>query len=695
MIESIGFGTTQVDPGTFRVHLSPGAYLTVGLGVTATTAVELADATAAVWTNFGSPDPQSFRAVPMHEWIPTDGHQKAFQLALGPAPLGTFIATAFVELNGLRYWAPGYPRPGDPATQYGLQNRLVFRVHDPEVADLNIREVPIDKANARSDSTDISIIEDLQQPEPGWYSLQRLHDDGVNCVWFQVPYRLDPWDGRDPHDDAGSDYASNDWFSIDPDLSRDSRGVPPWDLDRAHRLANTAMKRLVDEAHNLGMKVLIGIAPNHVGHNFIYRDPVDGSSDLEVPRRDYRLSVVDQAQLTQVQQRLAGAEYTEELKNYAEYMLPQMYAAHYPDGRYNPYGANSVYEMYSPDWNGLWADVKHVNHGGHAGQHVWVASTPQNFHVLAYIGRAMAWAVTELGVDGFRIDHALGMPYHFFEQTLPWVEAQARVQRGPDAALIWVAEDHERKEYTRCVSDVIQSTGYRTVLEAFQQQDVDRIWAALAVVEQQQEFLATGNHDDERGVLTFGGDLIAYGNAIMSMELLGGPTLLLAGDEFGEAERLRFMSRGGIPTLWQLRQGLLPDGNRKLGWWVGRSALLRQSHSALRGVRRERLFPITLAEQAILAWSRPGLTSSDPPVLLVNNLESDTWVEATVDLGSAGRAWLEPLADEFFQIRDLVGFDPNRYLWSRPISGREILTSGLGIGLQPKQIQALELTVVR
>jgi hypothetical protein len=47
-----------------------------------------------------------------------------------------------------------------------------------------------------------------------------------------------------------------------------------------------------------------------------------------------------------------------------------------------------------------------------------------------------------------------------------------------------------------------------------------------------------------------------------------------------------------------------------------------------------------------------------------------------------------------FPVRDLVGFDPGRYLWSRPLLGQDLLDNGLGIGLQPNQIQALELVQV-
>ena len=40
---------------------------------------------------------------------------------------------------------------------------------------------------------------------------------------------------------------------------------------------------------------------------------------------------------------------------------------------------------------------------------------------------------------------------------------------------------------------------------------------------------------------------------------------------------------------------------------------------------------------------------------------------------------------------DLQGFDPERPLWRRALSGQEVIDMGLSIGLQPYQIQVLEL----
>lgn len=152
--------------------------------------------------------------------------------------------------------------------------------------------------------------------------------------------------------------------------------------------------------------------------------------------------------------------------------------------------------------------------------------------MLAYSGLAMAWSRTEFGVDGFRINHVFGMPFHFFEQTLPWVKMTVREKRGPGASMIWVPEDHNRKEYTTCVGDVIQATGSMGMLQAFADLDIDRVWGTLAAVEFGRECLATGDHDERRGIELFGGNLLAFGNAVMTMQLLGGPLPMLTGDEY-------------------------------------------------------------------------------------------------------------------------------------------------------------------
>jgi hypothetical protein len=206
----------------------------------------------------------------------------------------------------------------------------------------------------------------------------------------------------------------------------------------------------------------------------------------------------------------------------------------------------------------VWAETNHLDHGGYAGQHIWYPRTAQNYRILAYIGRAMRWAATELGADGFRIDHALGLPFYFFEQTLPWGEMKIREDRGSDGHPILVLEDHDRKDYSARVGDVVQSTGHKWLPQALRDQDVDEVWRFYANPDVTAEFIGTGNHDEVPGSTFFNGDLLAYGNAVLTMLTMGGATTMLASDEYAESQQLRFKAKGGIPTLWQLRLRQLP-----------------------------------------------------------------------------------------------------------------------------------------
>jgi hypothetical protein len=198
-----------------------------------------------------------------------------------------------------------------------------------------------------------------------------------------------------------------------------------------------------------------------------------------------------------------------------------------------------------------------------------------------------------------------------------------------------------------------------------------------------------------RGAELFAGDLNAYGNAVITMQLMGGPMTMLAGDEYAEGQRLRFKAKGGIPTLWQLRQGNLPAANTNLAYWIGRGGQLKSAHPSLRGSNRERLNlrPGSSAPR-LLACGRSSEDPAEVPLLLFSNLERQAWTTATFEIGRRGRAWLQQAPSAFYQIRDLLGVDPDRPLWRRPLLGQELIDEGIGVGLQPYQIQVLELELV-
>ena len=91
----------------------------------------------------------------------------------------------------------------------------------------------------------------------------------------------------------------------------------------------------------------------------------------------------------------------------------------------------------------------------------------------------------------------------------------------------------------------------------------------------------------------------------------------------------------------------------------------------------------------LLAAARFVEDGASVPLLVFNNLSRQEWTTGRYDVGARMRASLDVAA--FYQVRDRVGFDPERPLWRRPIAGSEIVEQGLSVGLQPYQIQVLEL----
>nr|VFK79684.1 MAG: Alpha amylase, catalytic domain [Candidatus Kentron sp. SD] len=675
----ISFGTLNTRPGTDIVDVKLGENISFGVGFTPDRILTDVTLKAFLVTNLGSDTDalHPLHKVAMVPVDPSDGHQYAFTAELPLMMHGTYTAFAVVYYGSSAF----------------IAKDVNWRVSVPAVDSLYVRQIPIDKANARQDSDEISTMDDMLDGPESAYTLDKMQQAGVNCLWIQTPYRIDPWDGR-PNDTAGSDYASTDWFSIDPELSCEASRIPGWDTDRQHEIANQKMKEFVTAAHTRGMKVIFGIAPNHVGHNYIFRDFF---LDEEVVKRGcYEQIAIDASQLAKVDERKKQHAGTE-IAMYAEYIFPWMYATKNASGKYDPNGANDVNETYFPNWAGDWDDTKHLNHGAHGGEGRRHPTTAQNWKVLAYIGNAMLWAVVKLGVDGFRIDHSYGMPVEFFTQTIPWVEKKARKLRAGFDGLILFHEEHdpERKQFAANVGDVIQAKEYEKILQGFSHRNIKGIWS---VYESPNfaEFSGTGNHDEERGITFLEGDLRKHGNAMITMLFLGGPMTTLAGDEYGESRKLRFKMTGGIPTLWQARTGQLAPENLELDAWVSKAGRLRRERSELGCSERERLTPHG-GPAPVVAFEKRA-PENGCPLMVFSNIDHGNSQSGRFGLGARARAWIESMVatgpDTRLQVKDLFSSTPDQPLWSHPIPASDLLRDGIQAILAPYQVQVLELVRV-
>lgn len=683
-IKNVGFGSPRQNAaGKVEMNnFKPGDQVEFGLGldVDGFQNPKEAPLLAKVWTNIGnSKNPNSFYEVPMEEILPGDQHQRAFKANICVNRLGTYKATAMISEDFGKTW--------QYINQFGTKD-VVIR---PKVAawdGLNIREVNIGKANASCDSNEYSTIEDMIDDTYGNYNLKSLQSQGINALWIQCPFRADAWDKRHASDSAGSPYAVTDYFSIDPRLSREATKIPAGDIDAQRHVANQAMKNLIDKAHSMGIKVFFCIAPNHVGHNYIFRDLIKDSQDnYTIARNDYSLMMSkDDAKTTQ--------DKFNTMPNYAEYINPKMYAA-CKDGHYDPKGAHTVHETMHDTWYGDWADTKKLNHGAFAAHGIHQASTPENQYVLDYLGRIMFHAVTFLGVDGFRIDHTTGMPDQFFFETLPKLQADVDDYRGQSSPVFMMSEDHDRKNFTAQVSDLVQSKWYEQIQNNMLNQNAEGFFS---VVESPyfQELIQTGNHDEHRAIHTFAGDMMAYGRYICTMQLYGKSFSMLMGDEYGEAQKMHFLAYGGIPVLNQAKSHSLPSANVELATVAARAGHLKTSHPSLNSGISNRLYAKD-SHPPIIAFARHGYEESSTPVLVFSNLSNQYDNGCYFGLDNKTVSFIEEAikknSQARFQVRDLMSNDPTANLWSTAKSAQELLEQGLCALLKPYQVQALELLI--
>eukprot|EP01105_Mastigella_eilhardi_P018641 TRINITY_DN432_c0_g1_i2.p1 TRINITY_DN432_c0_g1~~TRINITY_DN432_c0_g1_i2.p1 ORF type:complete len:593 (+),score=125.06 TRINITY_DN432_c0_g1_i2:1108-2886(+) len=89
----------------------------------------------------------------------------------------------------------------------------------------------------------------------------------------------DRWNVPDPCDNLGSPYAVRDYFHVNGRLSRACGpaavplSVAASAVDPGHPCwGNAALAAVVQEAHARGLRVLLDVALNHFGHNYLYYD---------------------------------------------------------------------------------------------------------------------------------------------------------------------------------------------------------------------------------------------------------------------------------------------------------------------------------------------------------------------------------------------------------------------------------------
>lgn len=663
------------------------------------------DVQARLLTNVDRPQsPERFTMVSMRARSPSPaavrpegtGRPLRFTATLPVRKVGNYRARVEISADRGRSWFRARDLAG-PASARGSVQDIRFRPRAAEHEAIHECVVHVGLANCQPGTGQpMSTLADMMDGKSGGYTLEAIKDAGYNAIRLMPPFRSDPWDRRDPANDLGSPFAATDFFAVDPRLSRAAGAVDPADRERQMELANGEFKAFVARAHELGIKVFLDVALNHVGHNFIFRDLFEDERGAARVLRDcYAQLAVDEKQYAEINARLADSD----VPKYAEYLFPQLFASHRDDAA----GASDVTDTIPGGWrdargSGDWQDTKQLNHGSRD----WgnkMRPGPVPTRVLGWMERFIKFWAKEMGVDGFRLDHATNLPDEFFERTLN--RAQAEV----DKPIALAGEDFEQFMRTGEYLDVLEGGTFRDLMRAARNQDV-RTFREKLEGDYFRETLRTGNHDERRFVEAFGDDLRAAQRYACLVILLGGWSTSLFADELGERHRPSFDRSGEVPPMLdKVRRGeALGPEVEGLRAAFARAGHLKTEEPALRTARRRWLAPAGgPGDNGIMAVARHADDAPDTVFLLANLAPERRENAFVLDPETRGR--IAP--DRWYQVRDLMSDAPGRDLWPTPRSGRELLGQRasesvrpgpdgtprfeLFTGLAPYQVQALKL----
>ncbi|MBN2358993.1 MAG: hypothetical protein JXR83_06040 [Deltaproteobacteria bacterium] len=626
---------------------------------------------AELWTNANNnAAPEKYDAHAM-QLMYTNGRLATYRVELPIENIGNYRATARVTVDdGQSYrWAG----------QAGIPD-IRFRPRDEAHDALDFIEVSVGNVNFDHNTGKFGTFADLMDSgspsSNGKFTLEWLAAQGKTAIWLQPPFENSEVN-RHPADDFGSPYAVKDYYTINREFSRQAQGLTG---EAARQAANAEFKAFVEKAHSLGIKVILDVALNHVGHNYDFRDLFvrydnTGREIREVRQDDYSNVALDPGQLDVIKRRLADPN----LPRYMDWIAPWMYGSRYG----NPHGAQSIDEKAIAGW-GQWWDAAQLNHGGHFGEEI-LPATPEAAAVRGWLERIMRYYAVDMSCDGFRLDHLTGLPLRFMEEAMNRVQADVDAH-VPGKNLFFVGEDFHNIDNTRHFLDDMQGGWFHNFLRVRTAGDLE------GIVENpyfKHNLLNLSSHDEERFINHFGDDYRAATRLGCLMGLVGGPSMSVAGDEFGERQKLQFKQYRGIPALRSI------DGVKKeIETTYARVGRARRKLAALQDDNRAWLRPkVGGPDGDIVALSRwPDRGKSGEVTFVFGNLDNDQTRENAFWLDDETRGRIDP--GKRYQIRDLMADDSFSGIWDPPKSGRELLDQGIFCRLRPYQIQVLKLETV-
>lgn len=381
-------------------------------------------------------------------------------------------------------------------------------------------------------------------------ALKEIKDLGVTHIWYTgVPHHAvikdytaygisnddpDVVKGR-----AGSPYAVKDYYNVNPDLA----------VDPSKRLEE--FKALVERTHNIGMKVLIDIVPNHVARN--YEGLTNPEGVLDFGANDN-----------------TSVEY--DVNNNFYYIPGEAFSVPQWENGYLPLGgeenelSNGKFEENPAKWTGNgsrlarphfndWYETVKVNYGVRPDGHKDFDELPEGFgqkdHTLHYEFwrdktvpdswnkfRDIALYWLDLGVDGFRFDMAEMVPVEF------WSYLNSNIKmKNPNAFLLaevynpGLYRDYIHKGKMDYLYDKVELyDSIKHIMKGYGWTDhIPVVQKGMADIEHHMlHFLE--NHDEQRiASPDFAGDAeLGKPAMVVSATLSTSPTMVYFGQEVGE-----------------------------------------------------------------------------------------------------------------------------------------------------------------
>ncbi len=469
---------------------------------------------------------------------------------------------------------------------------------------------------------------------------------GANAVWIMPPFPdNDSWSVPDPCDNLGSPYAVRDYFHINPALSQSCITKA---AGTAECWSNSAFDALVAQAHSLGLRVMLDIAFNHFGHNYLtynvagvtqIRDRTAQGQDLTnlwdfASTYDSALlhpTILDQpsqippgSDLAELQARcpaltgdnLVRAYNTWEMAfdwDRASFDCTNLFLEYEAPGFYLGADQHDPSSHVGDNYSANWPDVKFLFHREENSAHTWefVREREYLFNVMNY------WV--SRGVDGFRFDHATdpisGMGSNEWKYLTSKVDYYA--SRRGQAMPIYLAEEFSEQRQMDHVVDA-ETEGYVTYMNGRNGATKNTAYVDGAIAETAEfgdrAFVMTALEDhDELRLLTgtgfdywTGAGFWGIGATTRSM-----PSMLM-GQEIGESYQLNFRRSDYLRSRFVGSPAYTTEGPALLGYYNTMiTARLANENRALLSPNYFLLKSTTTNEQneniyAAVKWSDDG-----------------------------------------------------------------------------------------